>query len=396
MWTNLIISLTVAVITIVLSVFLTPQIQKYREKQQALFRNRFFYSIETVNQMARKHDFSHCESSKYLKDTTLSEYYADVFTSVTIDVNGERKTIQLPYKEEIDFVKNPDTSISVPSLEVTKKFVLLPEVEEATNDLLATFNKERNCTDDPHPRMTSFYPVGPNQYECTIEEATYFQQIRTNLTLDYPIYIKGIDGDSTMRAYDYSAHKRLPELSESCLSNAIGVSAIWIMGDRGNRKVFLLPRKKKVGVFETKMGIPSGNVEMPDGNHFASHSLVEFLTLDIAREFAEETGLCGKNIDITKFSKPVPKPTMIEHMKITPLAFVRELLRGGKPQMFFLIETPDIPVQILKKSFRKSLGTEEFDDFILTSASPSSETMCNYIYAQKYLQKNLNTSFVAI
>ena len=396
MWTNIVISLIITVIGGLLVLYFSPYLQKYIEKQNALFRNNFFYSIEAINQMARKHNFPHCENSKYLKDTVLSEYYANVFTPITIDVSGERKTVLLPYKEEIDFLKTPDASIYIDSLEVTKKFVLCPELEEATDDLLTTFKHERNCTDDPHPRMASFHSISSHQYECTIEEATYYQQIRTNLTLDFPLYIKGIDGEVTTRSYDYSQYNRLPELSESCLSNAIGVSAIWVMGDRGNRKIFLLPRKKKVGVFETKLGIPSGNVEMPEGNHFKSNDLVEFLTLDIAREFAEETGLCGKNIDITKFSKKVPKPTMIEYMKITPLAFVRELLRGGKPQMFFLIETPDIPVRLLKKSFRKSLGTEEFDDSILTSASPSSETICNYIYAQKYLQKNLNTSFVAI
>ena len=374
----------------------TPYILKRIEQQNTLFRNKFFYSLEAVNQMARKHNFSHCEKSKYLKDTVLAEYYADSFTSSTVDEDGKRKILQLPYEEEIDFIKTPAATISIASMVVNKKYTLPRHLEEATQELLDTFNAERKCTDDPHPRMSSFTQVGENQYECTIEEATYYQQIRTNLTLDYPITIKGIDGDSTLRAYDHSASKRLTDLSSSYLSNAIGVSAIWMMGKPGNRQVFLLPRKKRVGVFETKMGIPSGNVEMPANNTFSTSSLVDFLKLDIAREFAEETGLCGKNIDISKFSKPVPKPTMIEHMEIIPLAFVRELLRGGKPQMFFLILTPDVPVCKLKRSFRKSLGTEEFDDSLLTSATPSSETMCNYLYAQKYLQKNRNTSFIAI
>ena len=38
----------------------TPYILKRIEQQNTLFRNKFFYSLEAVNQMARKHNFLLC------------------------------------------------------------------------------------------------------------------------------------------------------------------------------------------------------------------------------------------------------------------------------------------------------------------------------------------------
>ena len=77
-------------------------------------------------------------------------------------------------------------------------------------------------------------------------------------------------------------------------------------------------------------------------------------------------------------------------MEIIPLALVREMLRGGKPQMFFLIRTENISEKQLRKYFKSSLGITEFKNTLLTTASLSSEVICNYLYAQDYLQKNKN------
>ena len=308
-------------------------------------------------------------------------------TVVVLSKKGQWATVQIPYKEEIDFIQHPDTKILIQSLKVDKDFQLSKEIVEATEDVLAEFNKEKKCTDDPHPRLSSLTKIADDKWECTIEKATYFQQIRTNLTLDFRINIEGKRG-MTMRGYEYSISEKLADFSKSKLSNAIGVSAIWIMGKPGHEQVFLLPRKKKVGVFESRMGTASGNVEMPKNSCFSDSSLIEFLKWDMAREFAEETGLCGKNIDMNQFSQLVDcMPTMIEYVNITPLAFVRELLRGGKPQMFFVIETPEVPLWKLKRSFRRSLGKLEFDDPLFTDRIPSSETMCNYIYFLKWYQQ---------
>lgn len=101
MWTNLFVTIFAGLLVAIA----TPFILKRIEKQNTLFRNSYFYSIDAVNSMARKHDFSHCEKSKYLKDTVLSEYYADSFTPIVIDVDGERKIIQVPYEEEVDHLE---------------------------------------------------------------------------------------------------------------------------------------------------------------------------------------------------------------------------------------------------------------------------------------------------
>ena len=68
------------------------------------------------------------------------------------------------------------------------------------------------------------------------------------------------------------------------------------------------------------------------------------------------------------------------------MALTREMIRGGKPQMFFLIKTKKIQKNDLKKCFLSSLGIEEFDDKIFTTATISAEVACNYLYAMEHIQ----------
>ena len=399
------------------------------------FWNKFFYEFNQVNEKVEQYDLSHLENSKYLNDKVLKEYYKDAYTPITIkDTNKNIKTLLLPYQEIVNFIKVPQTTITISNPQAVKEFNLREDIQEATGGIEKAFIKEgRASHNDPHPRIASFTQTGENKYSCIIEKATYYQQVRTNLSLDYAIKIAGRDWPTNMRTIDHQNPSNLTDLDKSCLSNVVGVSAIWMMGDLGQEKVFLLSRRKKVGVFESKLGIPSGNVEMPKDSRFASDSLIEFLSLDIAREFAEETGLCGKNIDRNKFPAPAllnysvkewfknlgpllsewfrkgrkfewsefyknhpAAPLEIENMEIIPLAFVRELMRGGKPQMFFLIRTPKVSLWKIRRSFRKSTGSKEFNSKFITSATLSSETLCNYLYAQKWYQKNNDVDYIAL
>lgn len=387
------------------STFISPIIASLYNKylrmyiEKDYFKNKFFYPLDVIKQMAFHYDFEHLGNTKYLKGSQLAKYNSDFFEPMSMNsIQGEKKSVLIPYKEEVNFINEPDVLFTISNLnEPIEKFRLDSKVEKATTELLYEFIEEKNCTPDPHPRISSFMKVGDKHYECKIEEANYFQQIRTNLTLDCKVRIEGKNGFQTMRGYDLKNGDKLPEFSESYLSNTLGVSAIWMMGGLNHEKIFMLPRKRKVGVFENKLGIPSGSAEMPKNNDFSQFpSFMEYLKLEIAREFTEEVGICGRNIDMSKFSKDLKfEPEIIENIEIIPLAFVRELYRGGKPQVFFLITTPEIPEKLLLHSFKKSHGTDEFENPIITSATASLETICNFLYAMKYYEMNVPVPFVS-
>jgi hypothetical protein len=194
----------------------------------------------------------------------------------------------------------------------------------------------------------------------------------------------------------------LTSLDNSLLANVVGVSAIWAMGDLRNPKIYLMLRNNKVGVYRNKRGMPSGDIELPKYNrhvdpdttdyYFRDSSLVEYLKWEIAREFAEETGIrdITKNLNNYSINVDGNKIGHAVEMEIIPLAFTREMLRGGKPQMFFLIHTETLPKSLMKECFVDSLGKDEFKEARLTTAPISAEVAANYLYALEYIQRNMD------
>lgn len=377
-----------------------------RRKFRGYSRCVFLHSAEEINEKISNLDFLRFERGKQLDGTLLHELYEKDMRSITIRDANNRRTIKIPYLEVINFIQHPDTKIHIEPLAITEEFDLSEQLNKATepalNDVLT---RKPHTTDDSHPRMASLEKVGENEYCCSFERTTYFKQIRTNLTMDYPIEVENegettnrhmeirrmaqADNDASMKTADPGTHPyTLPSLSESGLANVVGVSAIWCMGQAGKRKYYLLPRKQNVGVYENRLGMPSGDIECPQNNVFPNDSLIDFLEWEIAREFAEETGIADIDKDFELYSKPIDEKKIYHRtkMKIIPLAFLREMLRGGKPQMFFLIRTEDIDEKTLQNSFKKSLGNLEFSNSYFTSAKLSTEVACNYLYAQAYLQ----------
>lgn len=130
------------------------------------------------------------------------------------------------------------------------------------------------------------------------------------------------------------------------------------------------------------LGTVSGVVEPPANDEFAYDTLEEYAKKEITREFYEETGYNEYMV-----SKSLPE----NKIKVVPLAFTRELIRGGKPQFFFLIITPEISDTELSIYFKKSFnGAEEFRNNIdsrIINYRMSPETQTNFLYALAYIQR---------
>ncbi len=162
-----------------------------------------------------------------------------------------------------------------------------------------------------------------------VEEATYYDQVGSNLSLDatLPVGIGVVPATTgSARAWDIAqsgSGKHLPSLSASRLSNTLGVAVGIRATDRSGR-VGVIARRRgpNVDVYPNMWHVPfsfalSFMPPLPKQGELAS--LVNF---DYAKELAEETKL--------------------EYGEITsvyPVALCRDLVRGGKPQLFFEMTT---------------------------------------------------------
>ena len=293
-------------------------------------------------------------------------------------------------QEIIDYIAHPDTRTVIKGGKIESRFDLGERYMALTQPNFDEFLRERpKTTNGPALRLKSLTATGDRTYECVLQRAGYHDQVRTNLTLDLPIGL-----GMSMRTEDLSASKQLRPLEESVLANTIGVSAIWVTpcrkGDKKSRhQVFLRPRRKQTGVYYDMLGTVSGVVEVPDDDTFTCETLEEYASSEIIREFYQETGY-KQYLD----SKSLPETVV----QVVPLMFVRELIRGGKPQFFFLIVTPEISESELTPFFNNSYnGTEEFRSNIdarMINYRLSPETKTNLIYALRYIQRFQHLDFV--
>lgn len=276
-------------------------------------------------------------------------YYAG--ECLGIDVRSGRcvRRITVPYKEIIDYTKS-DRRIYIANRILNEDFVIPDGLMSDTQDAFDAFLRERNVTsNDEALRMKSLDPA-PDGFKCTLQRACYYDQIRTNLTLDY--LMEGLQED-TLRMRDLGRDNSLRSFADSMLANTIGVCAVWVMtrrsttGGKAEKFYYLLPRKKTTGVYNGMLGTVSGVVQAPSEGRFDVDTLEEYVGGEIRREFYEETGVDSL------FSKGVIAE---DEIKIIPLAFTRDLVRGGKPQFFFLIATKYIPAKMLNYAFRRSFN----------------------------------------
>ncbi|QPL47232.1 hypothetical protein IT895_05500 [Halomonas sp. A40-4] len=180
--------------------------------------------------------------------------------------------------------------------------------------------------------------------EIVIQPATYFDQVGTNLTLDWASGALGETASYTLRNdIEKTVKGTLPRLKNSVLANTLGVAVVLVSrGEdvlipiRGSEQAVMVDGKGKFhcsasGVFSWDM----------DDTNLADIDF-EFFINGMAREIHSEIGL------------------LKSEYSLTPLAFSRELIRGGKPQLFFIAET-EMGLDELKE---KMVGAEESWEFL--------------------------------
>ncbi|MBQ0025688.1 MAG: NUDIX hydrolase [Bacteroidales bacterium] len=304
-------------------------------------------------------------------------YYSNDGCEVEVicSVNGEIRTVVCPYRMVINYAAKPEVKIRV-DYSKYEEWKLSGPLRDYTESIIKDFfNVKGQKEDGPVLRVKSLSECG-SEWICRLQKTTYYESIRTNQTLDANLDDGTVIEDS-MRMHDVDDEKQLKNFDESIMANGIGVSAVVCVCGKGRKghRYFLKPRKSSTGVFSNMMGTVSGVIEPPeDINIFKDIYLEDYLKKEVIREFQEETGLPVEMIN-----------------SVHPLAFTRELIRGGKPQFFFLIALPGNAAKIIKKSFKKSLdGNKEFNDRVssrIRNFSLSPETFFNFLLAYNYMEQ---------
>lgn len=202
------------------------------------------------------------------------------------------------------------------------------------------------------------------EWNCNIIQvyhAKYFDQVGTNLTLDWASGLikenknkkKESDGKfSTTRNLDTREGGKLPELKHSMLANTLGVAVFVVEYHSENEKhprIFIPIRSDKTAAMsEPKFHCSaSGVFEWPENQEGQ-----KFFTFDIFME--------GMRKEITS---EINLPDI--SYELIPLIFTRELARGGKPQLFFVakIKSSFKTINVKQLKTMQHFAEEKFEFF---------------------------------
>ena len=185
--------------------------------------------------------------------------------------------------------------------------------------------------------------------------------------------------------------RRLHPLSDKRLSNIVGIAIVVFCKTEQGEILPYLPRRAKPGLVSETIGTTKKQAVYGGDYHCtasgatvwndAAGSFSEVFTQDMCRELYEEVGLAEQDL-----------------AWIYPVAFCREFLRGGKPQLFFAGFTK-VPPQEINTRRRAAIqrqiarGRQEIEDDVLVVETPEQlyahlwshgtiEAVANMTYAQ--------------
>ncbi len=250
-------------------------------------------------------------------------------------VNGH--ALEVPYTLVHDYRKHPSASWGIGNIGESYHFPA--QLLAHRRSMVDRFTKEGRLFkkgDSLCPRVASFDVAASDEPLFQLERAWYTDQVGTNLTLDFPlskpITVAAIEC-RTAREWDQASgigrKEGLPEFSTSRLANTIGVSiGVTCRTKTGEPALLRRSRAKNVAVYAGMWASPFAfALALPKEISDGPHNMRDIISWDLGVEFAEELAL-----DTSEFTEP------------RPVAFCRDVVRGGKPQFFFEMST-DVPFE---------------------------------------------------
>lgn len=226
----------------------------------------------------------------------------------------------VPYVEVIDLLGPTDREIQIKvlpgkfPLNRCKQGQLWRTLSDAGYQALTQSGRVAPDWDDNIIRLGSVIIEGDTCY-LTIQRASYLQQARSNLILDYhpmPDAESATLRNELIRQYG----GKLPPLSDRRLANTVGIACLLYYREDNRYVPYLVKRVNRVGVMPGGVHCTaSGAAAWPE---HVEDTFDGFFTIDMYREIEEEVGLTQSDIE-----------------DLRPVALCREFLRAGKPQVFY-------------------------------------------------------------
>jgi hypothetical protein len=258
---------------------------------------------------------------------------------------------QIPYVEIADWTPQAIDGISVEfAIEIKRG-----EFEFKTDD--AEMNKirelgfqrrlGRNVGSTPQSTISLLDYSGQSN-NFVVRRSTYHDQAKSNLIMDF-------DNGGTAASLRALISKQLPgrltPLGSGLLADTIGAAALLFFHHHGTLYPYVVPRSLSMPVFPGGWHCTaSGAMKWPKVHAGTDAGFSDFIYDDLYAELREEVGLFRSSEDKAFYSRSdssyfpfaeilggLHKPDITS---LFPVSFCRELLRGGKPQLFFVGYTP--------------------------------------------------------
>jgi hypothetical protein len=210
------------------------------------------------------------------------------------------------------------------------QFKLNNEIQGLTEPALQAYLAFLKQRDRPEPRpdlnlrIANWHEV-ENNTEITVQPVSYFDHIRTNLTMDYVHEAGGY-------CLRESVHTdgRLEPIGRTSLADHLGIDTLLFSVDG---HLIVSRRSRRLAVTVGKLGcVGAGALKLSDFPKYRRR--VALPKLNLLRELFEETTLTESDIDLDSL-----------HI----LGVGRDLLRGGKPQLFLSVRSLLTADRILRK-----------------------------------------------
>lgn len=256
---------------------------------------------------------------------------------------------------------------------VKDQFVFPAELVEHRNSMVDRMTKEGRINGSfriPRVAALQITDKGP---ALSIEIAEYYDQVGTNLTLDCtlptPIEV-GSTTCRTVREWDRAqacVHGRmLPSFETSRLANSIGVGVGLSARDGNGTKHFIYRyRSSKAPVYPNTWHLPVSFALEIDASVVIGeqYDIATLVRNDFPEELSTETELLRRHFGA-----------------LSPIAFCRDLTRGGKPQLFFELECnlplKELLVRIGSSSKEYTKQPRTVPERVTTDALMSPELAC--------------------
>lgn len=205
------------------------------------------------------------------------------------------------------------------------------ELVDHRDSMISRMQKEGRIKDSSRIPRVAGLAITENGPLFHIQIAEYFDQVGTNLTLDSklpkPIIVRDIVCE-TVREWDIAQSgtqgRSLPTFETSRLANTIGVGVGLSARDHNNIKQFIYRyRTPKAPVYPNTWHLPVSfaleiDSSVTDGKEY---NIEELIRNDFPEELFAEAQLYRRDFG-----------------SLQPIAFCRDLTRGGKPQFFLELE----------------------------------------------------------